>query len=99
MSELSKALTDIQNIPVASITKRETCNCWSEKDDGLRKMGYKISDACSMLSLNREALTLSGKYGLPLQRIDGAKPKRSDPKMITITHCPFCGAALDPSEE
>lgn len=68
------------------------CNCWHTKDDGLRKMGYKISDACAMLQI--KDLNLTAKFGLPLQRTDSAKLKRDDPRMITISHCPFCGAKL-----
>lgn len=70
------------------------CNCWHTKDDGLRKMGYKISDACSMLELDKETLSLKGQYGLPLQRTDGKPMRRDDARMITMSHCPFCGAKL-----
>jgi len=69
------------------MSDKKQCPCWKEKDDALRKFGYKISDGCSMLVLDKEKLTLSGKYGLPLQRLDGAKLKRNDPKVMTISHC------------
>lgn len=69
-----------------------SCNCWHEKDNKLREMGYKISDACAMLQIKN--LNLTSKFGLPLQRTDGAKLKRDDPRMITMSHCPFCGAKL-----
>lgn len=71
-----------------------SCKCWSEKDDGLRKMGYKIADGCSMLELVEKTLSLKGQYGLPLQRADGKSLRRGDPRMIQISHCPFCGAEL-----
>jgi hypothetical protein len=73
------------------------CNCWHEKDNKLREMGYKLSDACAMLQI--KDLSLTAKYGLPLQRTDGAKLKRDDPKMITISHCPFCGAEYSPNNK
>jgi hypothetical protein len=72
--------------------KGKNCNCWNEKDDGLRKQGFKISDACQMLEILR--LSIKAKLGLPLQRLDGAKLKRDDPRMITISFCPFCGRKL-----
>lgn len=72
----------------------DSCNCWHEKDNKLREMGYKISDACAMLQL--KDLSLTAKYGLPLQRTDGKKLQRGDPTMITISFCPFCGRRLYP---
>ena len=68
------------------------CNCWSEKDRKLREKGYKISDACAMLQI--KDLKITAKFGLPLQRTDGAKLKPDDPRMILLSHCPFCGGGL-----
>ena len=74
---------------------KKQCSCWNDKDTALReKFGLKISDACSMLQLDEEKLSLSGKYGLPLQRVNGNAIKRNDPCMIQISHCPFCGKKL-----
>ena len=87
-----RSTTNIKNM-----TETKTCNCWHEKDNKLREMGYKISDACSMLQI--KDLNLTAKFGLPLQRTDGGKLKRDDAKMITISHCPFCGVALTPNEK
>ena len=70
----------------------DKCNCLHEKDDRLREKGYKISDACLMLVLADNKLT--AQYGLPLQRTKGERMKRDDPRMITISHCPFCGKKL-----
>lgn len=73
-----------------------SCDCWENRDNGLReRFGLKISDACSALILDKEKLSLSGEHGLPLQRVDGKKLTRSDPKFISITHCPFCGKKYD----
>lgn len=72
----------------------DSCNCWHDKDNKLREMGYKIADACAMLQI--KDLSLTAKYGLPLARTDGKKLKRGDPTMITISFCPFCGERLYP---
>ena len=81
--------------PLPPVTGSEdSCDCWNEKDNKLREMGYKIADACSMLQI--KDLDLTAKYGLPLQRTDGKKLSRSNAKMIIISFCPFCGKALDP---
>lgn len=71
---------------------RASCKCWHEKDSKIREMGFKISDDCSALQI--EELSLIGVFGLPLQRTDGKKLKKDDPKMIYISHCPFCGQKL-----
>jgi len=75
----------------------DSCNCWHEKDNKLREMGYKIADACAMFQIIN--LSLTAKFGLPLERTDGKKPKRGDPRMITISFCPFCGRRLHPQNE
>jgi hypothetical protein len=72
----------------------KTCNCWNEKDDGLRKLGLKLSNACSMLELVEATLDIRGVYGLPLQRTDGKKLRSDDPKLLQISYCPFCGTQL-----
>lgn len=72
----------------------KTCNCWVEKNDGLRKLGFKLSDACSMLELAEATLDVRSVRGLPLQRADGEKLRRGDPKMLQISYCPFCGTKL-----
>ena len=73
-----------------------SCECWNKRDTGLReKFKLKISDACSALELSKETLDLKGVYGLPLQQLDGKRPKRGQPKFLQITHCPFCGRPYD----
>lgn len=72
------------------------CDCWQTRDDGLReKFGLKVADTCSALLINEGTLDLRGIYCLPLERVDGKKLKRSDPKFIEISFCPFCGNKLD----
>lgn len=71
----------------------KSCTCWSDRDKALREgYGLKISDACEMLTIG--GLTIGHSYCLPLQRADGKKLGRNDPKTITISHCPFCGSKL-----
>jgi hypothetical protein len=65
------------------------CNCWEETDNKCREQGYKLADACQMFDRHFRV-----QYGIPLQRRDGNKLKRNEPRMITISHCPWCGAKL-----
>lgn len=72
------------------------CECWQKRDDALReKYGLKVADVCSALLMEPNTMDLRGAYCLPLERVDGKKLKRSDPKFIEISFCPFCGQALD----
>jgi len=74
---------------------KKSCDCWSEKEAGLRKLGYKIADVCSTFQVSRDdKLDFKLRRGLPLERVDGKRLKRTDPKTITISHCPFCGKEL-----
>lgn len=70
--------------------KSTKCTCWQDYDATLRDRGVKLSDKCKFIKA--EGFTLV--YGIPLQRIDGKRMKRSDPKMIGMTYCPFCGRKL-----
>jgi len=78
----------------APMAEAGRCNCWEEKNEGLAKMGFKISGACQMYQVDREELRLCRRFGLPLERTDGNKLERLDPRMISISHCPFCGAEV-----
>lgn len=68
------------------------CSCWETTDNRLREKGYKISDACSALSLAGNAITV--RRFLPLARADGKRLKATDAKGVTISFCPFCGQPL-----
>jgi hypothetical protein len=72
----------------------KSCQCWKEKEEALRRQGYKIDDRCYVLELDTRQLTLHGHYALPLQRRDGKRMGRKDPQSMTISHCPFCGREL-----
>ena len=71
------------------------CSCWETMDNQLREKGFKIADACSALVIVENRL--KARRYLPLQRADGKKPSRADPKGIAISHCPFCGQSLLPN--
>jgi len=76
------------------------CDCWEKRDKALReKFGLKISDACQTFVVTPEPrkFNLRAAYGLPLQRADGARPKRKDIKFLEIAFCPFCGQEYDKS--
>lgn len=66
------------------------CNCWWTTNNKLKEKGYKLADVCSMLAVT-DNLGLHGTHGIPLERADGKKLKRSDPRMLQISYCPFCG--------
>lgn len=76
----------------------QACGCWSRIDKEMQaKYQLRISRACS--SLRVAGLDFRLAYQLPLERMDGKKPKPLEPKFITISHCPFCGAVLPTGEE
>ena len=65
------------------------CTCWEDRNTALREKGFTISHTCSQFIITQTALKT--QFGLPLQKAGGTRLKRSDPQMITISHCPFCG--------
>lgn len=66
------------------------CSCWSETNARLKEKGYKLADVCSMLTVTDE-LGLHAMRGVPLERADGARLKRDDPRMLQVSYCCFCG--------
>lgn len=72
-------------------TKTSGCNCWDETNAKLKEKGFQLSDSLSALSWTEEGPLNVVRY-LPLQRQDGAKLKRSDPKSLQMSYCPFCGS-------
>jgi uncharacterized protein (DUF427 family) len=87
-----KPSAQIASTPRTGSASPDKCNCLHEKDNALREKGYKIADVCLALVLTEN--TLTARYGLPLARLKGERMKRTDPRMITISHCPFCGKKL-----
>jgi hypothetical protein len=73
--------------------KTKKCNCWDEMNERLREHGkMMLSDELNILQIDDGEAKL--RRALPLMRLDGKKPRRDDPKHITISHCPFCGTKL-----
>lgn len=70
-----------------------TCDCWTEKDKLLAKKGYRLSDTLTMFTVG-PALSMSIIRALPLQRLDGKRMKRGEPRTLTMSFCPFCGAEM-----
>lgn len=68
----------------------KACECWQETDAKLAEKGFKLSDSLSFLQWTQSG-PMKVTRTLPLSRLDGLKLKRSDPKCLTMTHCPFCG--------
>lgn len=72
--------------------ERGNCDCISRKNNDLSAKfsgTYKIHDNCTMWAV--EGTGLRTTHGLPLQRRDGKPLSKSDPRMIQISFCPFCG--------
>ena len=64
------------------------CKCFKEVEAKLSEQGLQLADKCFVLSF-----TDGVKFGIPLQRKDRQKMKRSDPTMLFTARCPFCGKA------
>lgn len=68
------------------------CKCWENMGKELEKKGLQISPACECMRLEKNVLKFFA--GLPLVTLAGKKPARNQPKIIGITHCPFCGEKM-----
>lgn len=65
------------------------CDCWEKMNKVVADKGMKLSDeGVGIRMIGNEMAVV---YGIPLERMDGKKPLRTDPKCLEITHCPFCG--------
>ena len=64
------------------------CDCWEKMDKLLGERGLLLARGLSALSLGSDIAVVRG---LSLERLDGAKIKRSDAKTLRMSHCPFCG--------
>ena len=86
-----------QQPPAVACSDGLGCSCWSETNARLKEKGYKLSDACSMLKVTDD-LGLHATRGIPLEKADGSKPKRTDARMLEVSYCCFCGKKY-PDEE
>jgi hypothetical protein len=68
------------------------CTCLNDRDAMLREKGFKIAPNCRAMIM--ETTRIVHAYGLPIERLPDSRRKSSDPKMILISHCPFCGEKL-----
>ena len=66
------------------------CKCWNETEAKLREKGYRLADSLSAIQWTQSG-PMKVTRMLPIMRSDHAKLKKTDPKSITISHCPFCG--------
>ena len=83
--------------PLSEATGSAPCSCWETMNNLLREKGFKIADACSGFVMTPTSLEVR-RY-LPLQRADGKKPKRTEPKGVSVSFCPFCGQSLLPNDK
>ena len=65
------------------------CNCREKINDTLKTGSLRLSDKGSAIQIVGNELVV--RYGVPLERFDKKPLQRKDPKMVAMTHCPFCG--------
>lgn len=73
------------------------CGCWAETDQGLAPQGYQVSSALSYLRVKNGAARVA--RCLPLERLDGKRMKRGEPRSIEMTFCPWCGKQYPQNSE
>jgi hypothetical protein len=67
------------------------CKCLTKVDEKLKEKGFKLSGKLLMFGVDHDTLSMSLTCGWPLERLDGKRLSRSDPKTMQMSHCPFCG--------
>lgn len=70
------------------------CNCLNKIDEKLKEKGMKLSSKLLMFQVTEPDLGLKMVAGWPLERLDGKRMLRKDPKVMQMSHCPFCGVVL-----
>jgi hypothetical protein len=66
------------------------CGCLERIDGELAKQGFRVSTKLFLFQVTDD-LDLKMVMGLPLERLDGKRLQRKDPKTLQVSHCPFCG--------
>lgn len=66
------------------------CDCITKVNARLKEQGFKLSDKFFMFAVTDD-LSLEFTMGLPLERLDGKRLARKDPKTLQISFCPICG--------
>jgi len=74
------------------------CECLTRIDEGLKKHGFKLSDKFLTFMVNDADLSLHMALTWPLERLDGKRLLRKDPKGQIMSHCPFCGQPIKREE-
>lgn len=72
------------------------CDCRSKVNARLKEKGMKLSDKVFMFEVNEKTLSMEMTMGLPLERLDGKRMQRSDPKILQVAFCPICGQKAKP---
>lgn len=65
------------------------CDCYDQVSENLKAKGLAISDKCRSFCITDNTLGMA--LGFPLQATDGKRLKRSQPSMVFVSFCPFCG--------
>lgn len=73
------------------------CGCWEKMNKAVAGNGMKLSDKGTGIRIVDGSLLVV--YGVPLERLDGKKLARADPKCVLMSYCPFCGARLNTGSE
>lgn len=71
------------------------CDCLTTVGAKLKEQGFRLSDKFQMFKIS-EDMNLRLVLGFPLERLDDKRLKRSDPKTLEMTFCPFCGKQMEP---
>jgi hypothetical protein len=67
------------------------CNCYIDVNERLKDKGFRLSEKLFMFAVDDD-LGLTLTMGIPLERLDGKRLQRKDPKTLQISFCPMCGA-------
>jgi hypothetical protein len=74
------------------------CKCATRIDAELEKRGFRLSPRLFTLRIDEKPeFNLRLTMVLPLERLDGKRLARKDPKTLEVSYCPFCG--MDQAEE
>lgn len=68
------------------------CKCFSEMAQKL-ELGHSLKFHEGSSNLVMVDLTPYTSYGLPLQTVEGRKPKPKQPNIVYFGFCPWCGKA------
>jgi hypothetical protein len=68
------------------------CNCVERIDAELENRGFRLSSRLFTFRIDENPqLNLRLTMVVPLERLDGKRLRRKDPKTLEVSYCPFCG--------